>query len=102
MQSASPAPRAINLRFLLLILNAVLTAVLSFFVLPNGVAVRLVAHGGFWLVLVTFGIFLHALWRTYRDDLRQWNWRRADWVTAAVIAFGGMVLLVHETSGFKV
>jgi hypothetical protein len=102
MQSALPAPRVINLRFLLLILNAVLAAILGFFVLPNGVAVRLVAQGGYWFVLVTFGIFLHALGRTFRDDLRAWNWRRADWVTFAVIALGGMVLLVHETSGFKV
>ena len=37
MQPASPAPRAVNQRVLLLVLNAAIAVVLCFFVLPDGV-----------------------------------------------------------------
>ncbi|MEO7411900.1 MAG: hypothetical protein ABIZ81_00965, partial [Opitutaceae bacterium] len=49
-----------------------------------------------------FGLFLHALWQTFRDDLVPWRPRAVDWATVAVVVFGSSVLLVHEPFGFKI
>lgn len=89
-------------RVWLLLLNIGLAALLSFFAIPDALALPFVKHCGFWFVLVTFGLFLHALWQTFGESLRQGAWRKPDWPSVAVIALGTTVLLVHEPFGFKI
>jgi hypothetical protein len=89
-------------RVWLLLLNITLAAVLCFFTLPDRLALAFVKNGGFWFVLGTFGIFLHALWQTYREDFGRWHWRKMDWASILVVGLGSVILLVHESFGFKI
>lgn len=91
-----------GLRFWLLIVSAMVAFALSFVFIPDTVALVFVTYAGYWLVLAAFLIFLHALWRTFGDNLRGWSWREIDWTTAAVVGCGASVLLVHESLGFKI
>lgn len=102
MQAPASALLASNRRIWLFLLSALVAIVVGFFALSDRMAMLFVANGSFWMVLVTFGIFLHALWRTYRADLPSLHWRKLDWATVAVVTLGGIVLLVHETFGFKI
>ena len=86
----------------LLLLVAIMAGVLSFFSIPDVAAIRFVSRAGFWLVLAAFALFVRALWRSWRAELREFRWRSADWLTLGIIACGGTVLLVHETFGFKI
>jgi hypothetical protein len=83
-------------------LSALLAVLLGFVVLPDNAAIVFVSKAGFWMVLVAFALFLRALWLTFRVDLIGWSWRKLDWVSVGVVALGGVVLLVHETFGFKI
>ncbi len=76
--------------------------VLGFFAIPDKPAITLVSKTGFWFVLAAFAIWVWALWKTFAADLRAWDWRDVDWVSALVVALGGTVLLVHEAFGFKI
>src|SRR5262249_14356319 len=69
---------------------------------PDQTAIIFVSNAGFWFVLASFALFVRALWRTYRDALRAFRWSSIDWVSVVVIGLGGVVLLVHETFGFKI
>ncbi|HEX2854941.1 MAG TPA: hypothetical protein VHO24_17030 [Opitutaceae bacterium] len=89
-------------RFWLFLLTSVLAIVLGFFALPDASAILFVTRAGFWLVLVAFGIFIRALWLTYREDVRSLRWRTVDWTSLIVVCAGAIVLLVHETFGFKI
>ncbi len=75
---------------------------LGFWLVPDQAAIRFVSKAGFWLVLVAFVIFLHALWRTWRSELAAFCWHAVDWISVGIVALGGVVLLVHETFGFKI
>lgn len=86
----------------LLWLNIGLAALLGFVAIPDELALPFVKNCGFWFVLVTFGLFLHALWQTFAESLRLWTWRTLDWRSAVIVALGTTVLLVHEPFGFKI
>jgi hypothetical protein len=85
---------------------ATLASCLTGFVLvPDASALHLVTSTGYWCVLAGFVGFVWSLWRTYRADLeriRAAGLRGFDWASAAVVGIGGMVLLVHESFGFKI
>lgn len=102
MLSASFASLKKDRRVWLLLLNIGLAALLSFVAIPDELALPFVKNCGFWFVLVTFGLFLHALWATFRESRSQWTWRKLDWPSVGVIALGTTVLLVHEPFGFKI
>jgi hypothetical protein len=76
--------------------------VVGFFAVPDFAAIVFVSKAGFWIVLAAFAIFLHALWSTYRESLRSFDWRATDWTSLGVVGVAGMVLLAHESSGFKI
>ena len=75
---------------------------LGFWLVPDQAAIVFVSRAGFWFVLGAFAIFLHALWRTFRPELAAFRWRAVDWLSVGIVALGGVVLLVHETFGFKI
>lgn len=89
-------------RLWFLLLTSAAAVAVGFFALPDRMAMPFVAHAAFWFVLVTFGIFLQATWLTFREQIRAWGWYTMDWVSVSVVALGGIVLLVHETFGFKI
>lgn len=104
----TPAPSS-SLSFLtsdrriwLFALLAALAVELGFFALRGEVAIVFVSRAGYWFVLAAFVLFCRALWQTFREDVRALRWRKVDWASAAVVGLGGVVLLVHETFGFKI
>ena len=102
MNGPSLAPLLVDRRVWLLLLSTVAAVVLGFFAIPDQAAIVFVSQAGFWFVLLAFVVFLRALWMVYRDELTAFRWVEIDWVSVAVVALGGTVLLVHETFGFKI
>jgi len=100
-QPVSPALLA-DKRLWLFLLSGVLAVVLGFIVISGGVAIGLVSKVGYWFELAAFVLFLRALWLTFRDDVRALRWRELDWLSVTVVVLAGVVLLVHETFGFKI
>jgi len=89
-------------RIWLLGVVALAAVALGFWLVPDQAAIIFVSKAGFWFVLVAFAVFLHALWQTWRVELAALTWRSIDWLSVGVVALAGVVLLVHETFGFKI
>ncbi len=89
-------------RFWLLILTALLAVVLAFFAIPDAQALALVSFAGFWFVLVAFSIWMWSLWRSFGSELRALRPANLDWASVAFVLIGGVVLLAHESFGFKI
>jgi hypothetical protein len=92
-------------RLWLFALVSAASAATGFILVPDRMALSVVTSTGYWCVLAAFVLFVRALWRTYREDLagiRKAGARGFDWVSLAVVAFGGTVLIVHESFGFKI
>jgi hypothetical protein len=102
MHRSSFAPWLGDHRFWLFGVASVAAVALGFWLVPDQAAIVFVSKAGFWFVLVAFAIFLHALWQTWHVELAALTWRAIDWPSAAIVALGGVVLLVHETFGFKI
>ena len=86
----------------LFLLSAALAIVLSFFAIPDNVALSLVSKWGFWFVLATFVIWLGAIWQTFAPNLKRFQWNSVDRASLLIVLAGGIVLLSHETFGFKI
>ena len=86
----------------LLVLTSLLAVVLAFVAIPDSQALALVTHAGFWFVLVAFAIWVWSLWRAFGPDLRAIRPAAVDWVSVAFVIGGGVVLLAHESFGFKI
>lgn len=105
MNGNTLAPIFADRRVWLFALVSVFTALASFVLVPDRMVVPIVTNAGYWCVLAAFILFVQALWATYRGDLaavRAAGWGGFDWASLAVIGVGGMVLIVHESFGFKV
>ena len=89
-------------RVWLFLLTGALAVILGFFAIPSRAAIVLVSDTGYWFELAAFLLFLRALWLTFRDELKAFQWRQLDWASVTVVGLGGVVLLVHETYGFKI
>ncbi|MEY4940989.1 MAG: hypothetical protein RIQ93_2724, partial [Verrucomicrobiota bacterium] len=85
-----------------LMLTAILAVVLGFFAIPDRPAITFVSRTGFWLVLAAFALFVRALGQNFGPALRELRGGKIDWASVAVVTAGGLVLLVHETFGFKI
>jgi hypothetical protein len=96
------APWLGDRRLWLLGVTSIAAVALGFWLVPDQAAIIFVSKAGFWFVLVAFAIFLQALWLTFRAELAAFRWRMIDWTSAGIVALGGIVLLVHETFGFKI
>lgn len=102
MTTASPTVFFSDRRIFLLGLVAALAVLLGFVAVPDRLAIGLVSKFGFWFVLVAFVLWLFALGQSFLPELRGRDWRRLDWLSWGIVALGTMVLLVHETFGFKI
>jgi hypothetical protein len=49
-------------------------------------------------------LWVRALWQTFGAEVRALpqQWRRIDWLSVGVVALGGVVLITHESFGFKI
>ena len=84
-------------------LNAALALVLGFFTLSPDSSLRAVIYGGYWAMLVLTLLFGWSLWRIVCADLPTWpDWREMPRWPAALIMPCGLLLLVHESYGFKI
>lgn len=90
-------------RLSLLGLNAALALVLGFFALSPDSSLRVVIYGGYWAMLGLTLIFGWSLWRIAVADLPSWtHWREMPRWPAGLIGACGLLLLVHESYGFKI
>ena len=90
-------------RLPLFALTSVLAIVLGFFTFSPGSALAILTAGGYWAMLGTAAWFAWSLWRLAQEskpwaDLRE----PVGWVIPAFILGCGLILLVHETYGFKI
>ncbi len=102
MSFAAFAPSLRDRRFLCLVVSVLAALALAFVLVPDKYAVSLVSRAGFWFVLAAFGLWLRALWRTFRPELPVSARHGVDWLSVLVVAIGGTVLLAHEAFGFKI
>ncbi|MDB6168460.1 MAG: hypothetical protein JWM88_1324, partial [Verrucomicrobia bacterium] len=102
MSSTSLSPLLSNKRVWLFLLSGLVAVVVGFFAIPGTMAIVFVSDMGYWFELAAFLVFGWALWGALRDDVRALHWRTIDWTTVALILVSGVVLLVHETFGFKI
>ena len=105
MNGPSFSPVLADRRVWLFAVISALSAVTGFYAVPDGMALKIVTNTGYWCILAAFILFVRALWGTFRGDLAGLpgaGWRRIDWVSFAVVGVGGLVLIVHESFGFKI
>jgi hypothetical protein len=102
MASFSVASLTADRRVGILVLSAIGAAGLAFLAVPDTWAIKVVSHTGYWCVLAAFILWLRALAQSWAPEIRAMDWRQIDWVSGAVVALGGLVLLVHEPYGFKI
>lgn len=90
-------------RLQVLVLTALLAVALGFFTFSASTALALMTTGGYWAILATTGWFAWSLWQLARDS-RPWSrmTEPAGWRVPALILGCGLILLVHETYGFKI
>ncbi len=90
-------------RVLLLGLVALLAIVLGFFTFSASSALALMGAGGYWAILGTSAWFARSLWRLAKES-RPWTKPAGStaWQIPVLILICGLILLVHETYGFKI
>lgn len=90
-------------RFVLFILIAALAVILGFFTLSAEQSLSAVIYGGYWAMLGLTLLFGWSLVRISRDSFAGGiAWRQHPrWPVALVVACG-LLLLVHESYGFKI
>ena len=90
-------------RLVLLLINAVLAVVLGFITFTPEQSLQAVIYGGYWAMLLLAVLFGWSLLKLARETLAEGvDWRsKARWPVFLIIGCG-VLLLVHETYGFKI
>jgi hypothetical protein len=105
MNGPSLAPVLKDRRLWLFAGISVLSAALGFKLIPDSKALDIVENSAYWFVLAAFVLFVRALWRAYGEDLRRVQragFGAFDWASLVVVGLGGLILIVHESFGFKI
>ncbi|HVZ63896.1 MAG TPA: glycosyltransferase family 39 protein [Lacunisphaera sp.] len=90
-------------RFVLLLLSAALALVLGFWTFTPEMSLQAIIYGGYWAMLVLtvlFGWSLFRVWQARGPGV--FDWRNKPRWPAALILGCGLLLIVHETYGFKI
>ncbi len=90
-------------RLVLLLLNAALAVILGFFIITPDQALQIVIYGGYWAMLLLTLLFGWSLYKVCKDSwvgLAGWR-EKPRWPVVLIIGCG-LLLLVHETYGFKI
>jgi Dolichyl-phosphate-mannose-protein mannosyltransferase len=91
-----------NRLLLLTILNGLLAVLIGFVAVPPAQALWLVKFCGYWLMLATAAWAAWQIGRVLWRGLQGWRWDRAEFPALASIPAGWVLLLVHESFGFKI
>ncbi len=102
MNRPSLAPVASDRRFWLFLAIAALSGALGFRLIPDSQALNFVSVAGYWFVLASFVLFLFCLWQAFGAEVKALTWKSVDWLTVGVIGLAEVILLVHESFGFKI
>ncbi len=105
MNGSSLAPVLRDRSFWLFAVIAAVSVATGGFLVPNKDVLAIVTNTGYWCVLAAFVLFVRALWLEFRGDLmavRDAGFKGFDWASLAVVGLGGLVLIVHESPGFKI
>ena len=90
-------------RFQIFSLVALAAVVLGFAAFSPDRALAVMTVGGYWAMLGTFSWFVWSLWRLgRRDGCKPRCLEVAEWRVVALIGACGVILLIHETYGFKI
>lgn len=90
-------------RLQLLALVSLLAVVLGFFTFSPTGALAIITGGGYWAILGTAAWFAWSLW-SLAKEAKPWVWPAGltGWGIPLLILVCGLVLLVHESYGFKI
>jgi Flp pilus assembly protein protease CpaA len=105
MNGPSLAPALKDRKVWLFALVSAASAAIGFKLVPDRLALDVVNNTGYWCVLAAFVLFVRSLWIAYRDELaaiRRGGLGGVDWATLGIVGLGGLVLIVHESPGFKI
>ena len=102
MTRPSLAPVAADRRLWLFLGISALAGAIGFKLVPDSFALTFVSSFGYWFVLAAFVLFIFSLWRAFRTEIRTFTWRTPDPATLVTIVMSEVILLVHESFGFKI
>ncbi len=90
-------------RLVLLCLSAALAVVLGFLTFTPDQSLQAVIYGGYWAMLLLTLLFGWTLFKIARDSRPEWpDWRQGPRWPVLLVTGGSVLLLVHETYGFKI
>jgi hypothetical protein len=90
-------------RLLIFLLSSALAVVFGFLVFTPEQSLQAVIYGGYWAMLLLTLLFGRALYKVARDILAAGiDWRHVPRWPVALIIGCSLLLLVHETYGFKI
>ncbi len=89
-------------RLWLFCLSALLALVLGFFSLSGATAIIFVSKAGFWFILCAFVLWVVALWQSLASGRKLLAFSEIDWLSHLLVLACTLVLLVHESFGFKI
>lgn len=90
-------------RLVLLLLNAALAVILGFVALTPGQSLQAVIYGGYWAMLFITLLFGWSLTKAVRESSANGiDWRSRPRWPVGLILVCGLLLLIHETYGFKI
>jgi hypothetical protein len=90
-------------RLVLLLLNAALAVLLGFWALSPEQSLQTVIYGGYWAMLVLTILFGWSLLKLIRaPGLEGIDWRNKPRWPMVLVVGCGLLLIIHETYGFKI
>ncbi len=90
-------------RLQLLVLVALLAIALGFFTFSANSALAIMTMGGYWVMLGTAAWFVWSLWRLAKESPPWTEFTGPTaWRIPVLLLVCGLVLLVHESYGFKI
>jgi hypothetical protein len=89
-------------RFALLALIVLLAWIVGRYTLSDGQALNAVIHGGYWVTLAAFGVWLWAMERLRRAEGWHLPQDAGGWVVVALVIAGGLLWQAHEEHGYKI
>lgn len=90
-------------RLILFLLSTALAVAAGFLVFTPEQSLQAVIYGGYWAMLLLTLLFGWSLYKVARDSISTGiNWRQVPRWPMALITGCGLLLLVHETYGFKI
>jgi len=99
-----PGPATVKTRWIACALAGLLALVVGFFLFTPEQSIAIVIYGGYWWMLALCGLFVWHLALIVRETRSNWAGlapQLIDW-PAALVSGCGLLLLVHESYGFKI